>query len=371
MSAEREADRIAAHTLSSVSGDLGVHPLRSAHPGSIGRFGTPGKPLDTSTRAYFEPRVGRDLRSVRVHTDARAGRLADAVDAEAMTIGHDIAFGSGRYRPATPAGRALMAHELAHVTQHGHAAPAIRRKIKVGAGLQLNTRGFSFQKEGNVYSSDVVAKNSVWNEIFSSMLRSPRVFQIAGSTNEQVEGNLLRHMKARLDIIKFAMNKKYGFAAGDQYSFNPDFWVSEKNKPLRPRAGVRPQAAIDDLGSKEHGPLYAIACQDATLITMLSGAPEATIVLMDTTDETDWIPGDQGYMRNRGFQPGRDAQGLEGENLIYLGLGRFWGHLSDKLEVRTLMGWRLRVYNWNHSVALGSQRKHNNVGLIGMSSAGD
>lgn len=79
-----------------------------------------GQPLDAMTRAYMEPRFGHDFSAVRVHTDSRAGESARAVNALAYTVGNHIAFDTGRYRPGTGDGRALLAHELTHVVQQAH-----------------------------------------------------------------------------------------------------------------------------------------------------------------------------------------------------------------------------------------------------------
>jgi hypothetical protein len=76
-----------------------------------------GQPLDTATRAYMEPRFGHDFSRVRVHTDTRAARSTQAVDALAYTVGQHIAFDAGQYQPDTESGRQLIAHELTHVMQ--------------------------------------------------------------------------------------------------------------------------------------------------------------------------------------------------------------------------------------------------------------
>ena len=76
-----------------------------------------GAPLSPNLRAYFEPRFGRDLSEVRIHTHPAATAAARAIDSRAYTLGSDIAFGAGQYAPATPDGRRLIAHELAHVAQ--------------------------------------------------------------------------------------------------------------------------------------------------------------------------------------------------------------------------------------------------------------
>ena len=78
---------------------------------------SPGKPLDTGARSFFETRFGHDFGSVRVHADAKASQSARAVNAEAYTVGSGMVFASGRYAPASPDGRKLLAHELTHVMQ--------------------------------------------------------------------------------------------------------------------------------------------------------------------------------------------------------------------------------------------------------------
>ena len=82
----------------------------------------PGRALDALTRAIFEPRFGHDFSRVRVHDDTPAVDSAQAVDARAYTAGDHVVFGAGEFSPGTRAGRALIAHELAHVVQHARHA---------------------------------------------------------------------------------------------------------------------------------------------------------------------------------------------------------------------------------------------------------
>jgi outer membrane protein OmpA-like peptidoglycan-associated protein len=77
----------------------------------------PGQPLDSRTRAFFEPRFGCDFGSVRIHADSQAAESARAVRAHAYTVGSDLVFAPGQYAPESNPGRQLLAHELAHVTQ--------------------------------------------------------------------------------------------------------------------------------------------------------------------------------------------------------------------------------------------------------------
>jgi hypothetical protein len=83
-------------------------------------FRSAGEPLDAPTRAFFEPRFGRDFSQVRVHTDDRAARSAQSVGALAYAVGPHIAFAAGQYAPGGDRGRHLLAHELAHTVQQGH-----------------------------------------------------------------------------------------------------------------------------------------------------------------------------------------------------------------------------------------------------------
>lgn len=83
-----------------------------------------GLPLDAGIRARYEYNLGKSLADVRVHTDAQAAASADALHAQAYTLGRDIVFGAGRYRPGSPTGERLLAHELAHVAQQYSSPPA-------------------------------------------------------------------------------------------------------------------------------------------------------------------------------------------------------------------------------------------------------
>jgi Domain of unknown function (DUF4157) len=67
---------------------------------------SPGQPLDPATRAYFEPRFGRDFSGVRVHTGTSAAQSARDVNALAYTVGHNMVFAAGRFSPETHRGTA-------------------------------------------------------------------------------------------------------------------------------------------------------------------------------------------------------------------------------------------------------------------------
>jgi uncharacterized protein DUF4157/succinylglutamate desuccinylase/aspartoacylase family protein len=101
-----------------------VSPQTVSH---IANFRGGGEALSPAAKAYFEPAFGRDLSVVRLHTGTAAARAAGEVGARAFTVGSDIAFGAGEYRPETAEGRKLLAHELTHTVQQGRVERRIQR----------------------------------------------------------------------------------------------------------------------------------------------------------------------------------------------------------------------------------------------------
>src|SRR5262245_2000795 len=61
-----------------------------------------GEPLPAPLQQKFERSLGADLSGVRVHSGGASAAAADAVDARAYTVGHDIHMGAGEYQPGTP-----------------------------------------------------------------------------------------------------------------------------------------------------------------------------------------------------------------------------------------------------------------------------
>jgi hypothetical protein len=112
--------------------DSAAAPATDAAASVHHALSAPGRPLDRATRAYFEPRFGRDLSGVRIHADADADASAREIDAEAYAAGERVVFARGRYDPQSEAGRRLLAHELAHVVQQtgGRDQATVRRQPK-------------------------------------------------------------------------------------------------------------------------------------------------------------------------------------------------------------------------------------------------
>jgi hypothetical protein len=121
----------------------------------IGKGG--GMPLDESTRTSMESRFGQDFSDVRVHTDSRASQSAEAVGANAYTVGNDVVFRSGHFDASSPTGQRTIAHELSHVVQQrsgpvdGDEAPG---------GIRLSDPGDRFERAADATADQVMSGSS-------------------------------------------------------------------------------------------------------------------------------------------------------------------------------------------------------------------
>ena len=112
---------------------------------------SPGQPLDEPTRAVMEPAFGHDFSGVRVHTDAGAATSAQAVNARAYTVGHNLVFGANQYNPNSQQGGRLLAHELTHVVQQNHSSPSLQ-------GSKFDSPDSSAEREADLVGAKFVAR---------------------------------------------------------------------------------------------------------------------------------------------------------------------------------------------------------------------
>lgn len=102
--------------------DTSTSPVATASPprllSAVGnramqRVAADERDADAAARSGGAPRPP----GVRLDTGSRAGRLAEALNARAVTHGNHVSFAPGAYAPGTAAGRSLIAHEMTHVAQ--------------------------------------------------------------------------------------------------------------------------------------------------------------------------------------------------------------------------------------------------------------
>jgi len=140
---EQEADRAAAIvTNESATGMFRANLPKSSDLPTAGEapaivyevLASSGQPLSRKTATEMSRRFGYDFSRVRIHTDAVANESAQAVQAQAYTVGEHIVFDSGRYSPGTTNGKKLLAHELTHVVQQteSYSAPTCQRQRVTG-----------------------------------------------------------------------------------------------------------------------------------------------------------------------------------------------------------------------------------------------
>ena len=113
-----------------------------------------GQPLDATTRAFMEARIGGDFGDVRIHTDAKATESARAVQANAYTVGHDVVFRSDQWSPGTDSGQRMLAHELTHVVQQS-AGPV--DGTPAPGGIRLSDPSDRFEREADQVADQVMS----------------------------------------------------------------------------------------------------------------------------------------------------------------------------------------------------------------------
>ncbi|TQM61704.1 uncharacterized protein DUF4157 [Humibacillus xanthopallidus] len=102
-------------------------PARARTPAQTPETATPSSSvarLPDVTAERASRFLDHDFAHVRIHADAEAERVTDSLGARAATIGRDVYFAPGEYRPGTHEGERLIGHELAHVIQQEGGQPA-------------------------------------------------------------------------------------------------------------------------------------------------------------------------------------------------------------------------------------------------------
>jgi hypothetical protein len=120
-----------------------------------------GALLDPSTATEMSSRFAYDFSDIRIHTNSLADRAAGELSAKAFAFGKNIAF-AGSVDPASRSGKALLAHELAHVIQQrngkAHASypassprsDAAELEASVAASLVASGRATTIRKSSDV-----------------------------------------------------------------------------------------------------------------------------------------------------------------------------------------------------------------------------
>jgi RHS repeat-associated protein len=164
------------------------------------------------------------------------------------------------------------------------------------------------------YSKGSVTTKDTDSEIISTMIAHEATFGFKGDTSEGCYAKLMAHVKLRKDLIDKADNVS-----------NANFGTTE----------VRNSGPYSD---------QTFACAQA--ITEIYKGTKTDFVTSEF-----FIPGDAGYIFNNNAKRwGGDngTAGEEGENIFYIGKGKFFGHInanpSEKFQ--SLSQWNQRISNW-------------------------
>jgi Domain of unknown function (DUF4157) len=179
-----------------------------AAPASVDRaLASPGRPLEPALRRDMEQRFGHDFSRVRVHSDVASEISARQLDAHAYTSGHDIVFGSGRFAPATPAGRRLLAHELTHVVQQTRETDGLQTKLIQRDGPQ---------KAGDVTEEEKEALLNFKNDWENNFSHYDKLITISGRSYDKNQKEGIKAVKANGKSISIILGKLYATEMDEQ-----------------------------------------------------------------------------------------------------------------------------------------------------------
>lgn len=136
---------------------------RPADAASVQRQLGAGESLPGGLRMRMEGAFGTSFGGVRLHTDTTAARLSNTLNARAFAIGPHVAFAGGEFQPGTLVGDALIAHELAHVVQQGHAHAAavpLHKEYEGDTGGERPGGSNALEHDADVSAAHVTA--SLW-----------------------------------------------------------------------------------------------------------------------------------------------------------------------------------------------------------------
>jgi Domain of unknown function (DUF4157) len=114
-----------------------------------------GQPLSPYVQQRLRDFVGPGSEAIRVHTDETAEAITHARRADAVTVGEQVFFRQGRFRPHEDEGFALLAHEAMHVIQAMRPGSAWRRATH--ASVEEEEQEASIQERNVLHARRTVA----------------------------------------------------------------------------------------------------------------------------------------------------------------------------------------------------------------------
>ena len=318
---------------------------------SIGSLEGRGDPLPSAGRDDMEGRFGHDFSRVRIHADASAARLAKQVNARAFTIGRNIAFARGEYAlNSTATGRQLLAHELTHVAQQGHAEPRLQRKISVGgqdyapSATYLSWLNTNFGPAMKEFVEDMHngGKPPVFSfSNFEQMGYEVRIRANAIKGIEEVHKGCCHYPDS---AHPYFLDSAYWDHVGGGVDFKMKSPLPAGKRPsdaikaiFAPGAGTRLEcltmtlaieyySMLKGMGDAKFDAQFAGGIEITTASPALVTGPNRKYDIITVASKSELLPGDWVYFKNFKDYLARVPGGFwQGENAICLGSGMYRG----------------------------------------------
>ena len=189
----------------------------------------------------------------------------------------------------------------------------------------------------NFANIKVVGVGGSGGSAVTRMINSKFIYQVAGK-GQEVEDNIKKQVDARVRIVNNAINARFTFTIG--------------------RSHYHVTAGIKDPFDARNNSETALGCHDAAVFVFFSGFQKMDYEGRKFTTEQDLVPGDWPYIANANntalpFQRDfRWALGLEGENLICIGIDNYWA-VTGPLWKMPWQKWIDLVNGWKGTNVVG------------------
>ena len=224
---------------------------------------TGGSMLLQGSKSMFETTFGTDLSAVRVHDSPEHNQLAKSINAKAFTVGSDIFFGEGHYRPGTRDGDRLLAHELTHVAQQSE---GVVQAKQLEPGLRMGESNDAYEQEADQVADELMSsattsqprrRQGIYGARTAGSGISTDVIQRDDEEDEQgFDYNLLppslayRHGPFGMSADTSAAQLSYFSDEGRTnlgYQYGGDLFYGANLGGFRSRFGVNPQSGVGSM----------------------------------------------------------------------------------------------------------------------------
>jgi hypothetical protein len=301
-----------------------------------------GSTLPSRSKTGFESALGHDLSNVRVHHGEQHNHLAKSLNAKAFTVGSDVYFGKGHYRPGTRDGDRLLAHELTHVVQQ---LSGNLQASQLEPGLKMGEANDSYEQEADRVADSFVNQGSVKPEqkgIYCHDTSSGDVIQLDEEDEQGVDYNLvppsLSYRNGGFGMSADTSTAQLSYFNDDGranlgYQYGGDVFYGTNFNGLQNRFGVNPQTGVGSMsfGGSHEGFRFGVNANTAGSagLSLGYGAPLAPMPMMlGQQADAAW----QGAYAMGGALPGfaSDPMGAYSANSEHIGaMGAFGGSMAN------------------------------------------